>query len=106
MPHRAAMGNNKSIRIAWCTNYSEAHAQALAEKKNILVDVNAPYCSICTAIEGKFFCEEDVCTALGTCVPVKINGADSSIEAHEELKKKYKIIGAPTLLLINPETGE
>jgi thiol:disulfide interchange protein DsbD len=106
MPHRAAMGNNNGIRIAWCTNYPEAHAQALAEKKNILIDVNAPYCTICTAIEGKFFCEENVCNALGNCVPVKINGADSSITAHEELKKKYKIIGAPTLLLINPETGE
>jgi thiol:disulfide interchange protein DsbD len=105
MPHRAAVDDN-GIRIAWCTNYPEAHAQALAEKKNILIDVNAPYCTICTAIEGKFFCEENVCNALGNCVPVKINGADTSLEAHEELKKKYKIIGAPTLLLINPETDE
>jgi len=106
IPQRAAVDDRNGIRIAWCTNYPEAHAQALAEKKNILIDVNAPYCTICTAIEGKFFCEEDVCTALGNCVPVKINGADSSIEAHEELKKKYKIVGAPTLILINPETGE
>lgn len=105
-PHQQAVDSHEGIRIAWCTNYADAHTQAVAEKKNILVDVNAPYCTICTAIEGKFFCEEDVCTALGNCVPVKINGADSSIDAHEELKKKYKIVGAPTLLLINPETGE
>jgi thiol:disulfide interchange protein DsbD len=94
------------VRISWCTSYTDAHAQALAEKKHILLDVNAPYCTICSAIEGKFFCEDAVCSALGNCVPIQINGADTSIEAHEELKKKYNIIGAPTLILINPETGE
>lgn len=105
LPQREAL-QDTGIRIAWCNNYTEAHAQALAENKKILVDVNTPLCTICTAIEGKFFCEENVCNALGNCVPVKINGADTSIEAHEELKKKYKIIGAPTLLLIDPATGK
>jgi thiol:disulfide interchange protein len=105
LPQREAL-QDMGIRIAWCNNYTEAHAQALAENKKILVDVNTPLCTICTAIEGKFFCEENVCNALGNCVPVKINGADTSIEAHEELKKKYKIIGAPTLLLIDPATGK
>lgn len=98
--------HKEGIRIAWCTQYAEAEKQALAEKKNILIEVNAPYCTICSAIEGKFFCEEAVCSALGTCIPLQINGADNSVEVHEELKKKYKIVGAPTLLLVNPETGE
>lgn len=98
--------HSDSVRISWCTNYADAQTQALAEKKHILLEVNAPYCTICSAIEGKFFCEDAVCSALGSCVPVQINGADNSIEAHEELKKKYNIIGAPTLILINPETGE
>lgn len=96
---------HEGVRVAWCNNYTEAHAQAVAEKKHILLEVNAPYCTICSAIEHKFFCEEKVCSALGNCVPVQINGADTSSEAHEELKKKYHIIGAPTLLLIDPETG-
>lgn len=98
--------DHEGVRISWCTNYTDAQAQALAEKKAILLDVNAPYCTICSAIEGKFFCEDAVCSALGNCVPVKINGADTSIEAHEELKKRYNIIGAPTLILIDPETGK
>lgn len=106
LPQRHADGSKQGIRIAWCKNYTSAHTQAIAEKKNILIDVNAPYCTICSAIEGKFFCEEAVCSALGNCVPVQINGADNSIPEHEVLKKKYKIVGAPTLLLINPETGE
>lgn len=106
MPRTQEAHAHEGIRIAWCTNYTDAHTQAVAEKKNILIDVNAPYCTICSAIEGKFFCEKSVCSALGNCIPVQINGADNSIEAHEELKKKYKIVGAPTLLLINPETGE
>ncbi len=106
MPRYQEAHAHDGIRIAWCTNYTDAHTQAITEKKNVLIDVNAPYCTICSAIEGKFFCEESVCSALGNCVPVQINGADNSVEAHEELKKKYKIVGAPTLLLINPDTGK
>ena len=106
IPYYPSAAKHEEMRIAWCTQYGDAHKQALAEKKNILVEVIAPYCSICSAIEGKFFCEKSVCSALGNCIPVQINGADTSVEAHEELKKKYKIIGAPTLILINPETGE
>jgi len=102
MPQRNA---HKGIRIAWCKNYADAHAQAVAENKRILLEVNAPYCTICSAIENKFFCEESVCSALGNCIPVQINGADTSVTAHEELKKKYNIIGAPTLILIDPKTG-
>ena len=98
--------DKEGIRIAWCTHYPDAHQQALTENKNLLIEVNAPYCSICTAIEGKFFCEKSVCSAVGNCIPVQINGADSSIEAHEKLKKQYNIIGAPTLLLIDPKTGQ
>jgi thiol:disulfide interchange protein len=105
LPFKTAQPHN-AIRISWCTNYADAQAQAIAEKKHILLDVNAPYCTICSAIEGKFFCNESVCSALGNCVPVQINAADSSVERHEALKKKYNIIGAPTLILIDPATGE
>lgn len=97
--------NNKDT--FWLYDYNDAHAQAQKEHKKVLVDVTTPCCTICKAIDKKFFANQNVQSIINQhYVPVKINGADNAHEAHMNLQKHYAIIGAPTLLIIDSVTGK
>jgi thioredoxin:protein disulfide reductase len=90
----------------WLHEFDDAKTEALAQQKKILLDVSAPYCTICTAIDKKFFCNEfvqEIC--LAHAVPVQINGADDTHQTHMNLQRSLHIIGAPTLVLLDPITG-
>lgn len=86
----------------WLDDYEQACEIARKEHKNVLLDVGAPCCSMCSAIDKKVFANPLVAEKLNDVVPVHI----ANIEANEctrELQKKFKILGAPTILLIDPE---
>lgn len=86
----------------WQTNYETARQEAQSNNKLLFVDIGAPFCSICKAIDRTLFAQKAVRLAIDTiAVPVKIDGSDS---ANAEIIKKYKVLGFPTILLINPES--
>jgi thioredoxin:protein disulfide reductase len=88
----------------WLTDYYQAQTQAQEEQKKILLDISAPFCTICKAIDNKLFTDHQVCQALSTVVPVKVDCSDTSNKHYASLQKKYAIIGAPTFILIDPTT--
>ena len=90
----------------WMTEYQEALTVARAKKKKILLDVASPYCSMCKAIDKKIFCDKRVIAELDLVVPLKIDGSDTSNGIHEELKKRFNVIGVPTFIIIDPEKEE
>ena len=74
--------------------------------KLLFVDIGAPYCSICKAIDKTLFSDMHVKVTLKeylNTIPVKVDGSDP---ANAALMKQFKVIGFPTVLLINPETQE
>jgi thioredoxin:protein disulfide reductase len=103
--YRATTQQETCADTFWLHEFDDAKQLALTEQKKILLDVTAPYCTICTAIDTKFFCDKTVVEqCLQTCVPVKINGADTTHEIHTDLQRSLHIIGAPTLVLLDPVT--
>ena len=85
----------------WLHDYDVALAQATAQNKKMIIDISAPYCSICKAIDKKIFAHDVVQEKLAEYVPVKID----DIEANEktlQLQKKFNIVGAPTILVYDP----
>jgi thioredoxin:protein disulfide reductase len=90
------------VSMSWQTDYTATLAYARQEHKNILVDVTADYCSICKAIEKKFFFDESVIHETGSLVAVKIDAADSSHTVHMQLLQQYGVKGTPTFLVIEP----
>jgi len=92
------------ITPLWLTDYNQAQTRAQQEQKKILLDVSAPFCTICKAIDNKLFTDKQVCQALNTVVPVKIDCSDRSNKNYHTLQKKYAIMGAPTFILIDPTT--
>ena len=88
----------------WATNYETALQKAQQSGKPLFVDIGAPYCSICKAIDKTLFATTQVREAIKTStIPAKIDGSDP---ANAALIKQFKVIGFPTVLLINPETQE
>jgi len=87
--------------IAWRTNYDAAKQEAEQLKKLLFVDVGAPYCSICKAIDRCVLNEALIASLINQMIPVKIDAANSP--EYEQLNKKFKIIGVPTILVVEPK---
>lgn len=89
---------------AWQTNYACAYDQAQTQHKTMFVDIGAPSCSICTAIDKTLFASSKVRSFLAeNTVPVKIDGSDP---VNANILKQFKVLGFPTVLLLKTETQE
>ena len=85
--------------INWHNDYHQAHALAKKQNKPLLIDFGAPYCSVCKAIDKKFFANQDVADIINkNFVPLKI---DISEEKNEFLQEQFNIIGAPVINIVN-----
>jgi thiol:disulfide interchange protein DsbD len=88
----------------WQTNYAQAKERALQEHKKLFIDVWARYCSICKMINNTTLKDDAVKEALNNYIPVKIEGTDENEESYKEVKEKYKIVGFPAFLIVDPAT--
>lgn len=90
---------------SWLTDYESAVEIAQATKRYIFVDVGSPCCTICKLIDTTLFADPIVQKALEKYVPVHLDGtADCSVNS-VNIPQKYKIIGFPTILVIDPASG-
>jgi len=89
----------------WNYSLKEGLATALAQEKNVIVDIGAPYCSLCSAIDRTLFANQQVLKAFSEFVLIKIDGSDGSDQS-TFLASAYKVFGFPTILIINPKTNE
>lgn len=89
----------------WLTDYTQAYKQAQIEHKKILVDISAPFCSICKAIDKKILQHADFTQVLQEVIPVKIENAGSSDVQVQEMQKQFNVVGVPTMLLIDAQTN-
>lgn len=95
--HECAVGD-----AFWLSNYKQALGQAKEQNKKLFVDVGAPYCSICKAIDKTLFADMKVKEKLCEFVCVKLDGSQKENEA---FTKKYEILGFPAIMILNPEDG-
>lgn len=86
----------------WECDYQAAIDRAKAENKMLFINVGAPYCSICHAIDDTLFKEQAVIEAICKCVPLKVNGAEANHPVC--CNKEYNVIGFPTILVVDPTT--
>lgn len=99
-----AFANTQVASHNWQTDYTSAKQQAMDQNKKLFVDIGAPFCSICKAIDATLLSNKQVEDALNkVAVIVKVDGADSK---NSELIKQYQVFGFPTILLIDPASQE
>lgn len=89
------------VQINWLSDFDAALSQARAENKKLFVDVTAPYCSICKAIDKKLLQDATVIEALNDYICMKIDNKESN-EEHEKLQKRLEVNGVPAFFIIEP----
>lgn len=103
--YQAAFLSQKIVDTFWYTDTQQALLIAKRERKKLFIDIGAPFCSICKIINKNLFENTQVRAAMNKFVTLKIDGSDKSDSVFENLKKRYKVIGFPTFLLIDAQTG-
>lgn len=86
----------------WETHYETALARAKQENKKLFINIGAPFCSICHALDDTLFKHEKVIATLNTCIPLKIDGSQANHPVC--CNKEYNVIGFPTILVVDPAT--
>jgi len=90
----------------WMNNYDFAILKAKEENKNLVIDIGASFCTLCKAIDKYVFTDKNVKESLQKFVLVKVDATDIKSYPYNILKDKYKVIGVPTILIINPTSFE
>lgn len=88
----------------WVTYSPSVLEQAKAQSKPVVIDFRADWCAACIEMEEKTFTDQGLQLLSGQFVMVKFDATQESPEL-AELRKKYNIVGLPTLVF-HSRTGE
>jgi thiol:disulfide interchange protein DsbD len=86
----------------WESHYETALARAHADNKKLFINIGAPFCSICHALDDTLFKDETVLEILAQCIPLKVDGSEPNHPVC--CNKEYNVIGFPTILVVDPKT--
>jgi len=87
--------------IAWMTKEPEALAKANAEGKPMLIDFGAEWCTACKELEHETFPDSNVRTEAQKFVALRVDATDDEDKEVIRLKDKYKVVGLPTVIMLD-----
>ena len=94
-----------SAPIAWVPYSEAALEQAQREQRPILIDIYADWCLPCVEMDHVTFRHPDVVRALSSVATLRLNVTDEVSEEGQQLIARYRIYGAPTILVFD-RTGK
>ncbi len=105
------LGLNHSVdtnapEISWLTNHDAALAKAQAEGKPMMIDFGAEWCAACKKLEHQTFPDASVRSEAQRFVALRIDATDDEDKAVNELKDKYKVVGLPTVIMLDKSGKE
>lgn len=92
--------------LRWFESEVEAKTLASAEKKPMIVDFGAEWCAACKELAVHTFADEKVRDEAGRFVAVKVDATDDENPQINALKDKYKVVGLPTVVVLDSEGRE
>ncbi|MFC2084330.1 protein-disulfide reductase DsbD [Bacteroidota bacterium] len=88
-------------------NYSDKlYNNALSNNENIIIDFYADWCIPCKELDAITFSDERIIELSEEFTAIKIDMTKTMSDETEELRKKFDIIGMPTIILINSKGQE
>ncbi len=104
-PSKYAEKPESQVKLDWIKNLEEGKELAKKENKTVLIDTYADWCIACKELEEYTFSDPEVAETLKNYVLVKVDFTKQN-EANEKLRSDLKVIGMPTLILLDPEGKE
>ncbi len=98
-----AQKNVESSGINWYLDEDRALAIAGKEGKPIMMDFTADWCSSCRRLDAKTFSDPEIIRMADNFIAVKVDNSDTKDIKAARLRKKYGIIGLPSVIFLDPE---
>ena len=94
----AVSEDNKSdaSKINWLTDFKKGQAQAASEKKPILLDLGAEWCSWCKVLDQDTWSDKQVIAKAQEFVCIKVD-----IDVDPETAQKFEVQGVPAIILLD-----
>lgn len=89
------LGTKRTQKIHWKLDIEKAFKQAQASNKYIFIDFYTDWCSWCKKLDKETFTNEKVIKVISGYIALKVDG-----DVEVEFRKKYKIEGYPTMLIV------
>jgi thioredoxin:protein disulfide reductase len=92
--------------ITWLTNEEQARTKANSEGKPMIIDFGATWCKACKELEHETFPDATVRNEAQRFVALRIDATDDEDAAVNKLKDKYKVVGLPTVIMLDKNGKE
>lgn len=97
--------NSEKPLLKWEHSEKEAAERAAREKRPLMVDFTATWCGACKELAKHTFADPRVMERAGNFVAVKFDATDDEDPQVEQVKKKYNVVGLPTVVVYD-STGK
>ena len=95
-------GVDKSApEITWVTSEEQGRAKATAENKPVLIDFGAAWCTACKELEHNTFPNPGVRTEAQRFIAIRVDATDDEAPDTKRLQDKYKVVGLPTVIMLD-----
>ena len=102
----AQKGIKLAPEITWASDEAKGRAQAEADKKPIIVDFGAEWCTACKELEHMTWPDPQVRAQAERFVAIKVDATDDDSPETKRLQKKYNVVGLPTVLVLDSSGKE
>lgn len=106
IPDAAAAGVPPAPEMTWEKSEEAGLAKAKTENKAVLVDFGASWCTACKELEHETWPDPRVRNEAKRFVAITVDATDDDDKKIIELKKKYKVVGLPTVVLLDASGKE
>lgn len=92
--------------ITWMANEEQGRAKATAENKPVIIDFGATWCAACKELEHETFPHAGVRSEAKRFIAIRVDATDDEAPDTKRLQDKYKVVGLPTVIMLDSSGNE